>query len=313
MTAASPTIQRSGVDSGANDPVATLCAEDFLLDPEAFVERCIAVYATANRTVGPGERTALVEAIRAGRPRVEVADAVRRLYKGAAEVDRLPSINGIGRQYSTFVDVPLLERFAPDDDEAFVRQLYQQMLGRHPTTVDMKEALFDLRHGLDRRAFIDRLAARWPGVVLSTQPVDDEAGLSLAADGKLCFRLIEPRRDNGWSIPPAVWLQPVPTVDGALQVRQGMICHGPRRSFPAGSWQAVIDVIQPSNAVLTIDVVANVGLDILVETTVIGSASFAMPFEIASWHHFIEARLQLSKAAPRESWLKLRTFMLKQR
>jgi hypothetical protein len=312
----------TGADSSrpASTPsTPSLSAADFLLGAEAFVERCIAAYADDPSELSAGERAALADAIRAGRPRIEVVEVVRRRFSPLQFPAERPKVSGIAGHWSQFVVSDLLERFAPDDDEAFVRQVYAQTLDRSPSPIDVLEATFDLKSGsISRSELIQRLAARSPACRTSADKLATNSGALAAAwakmspEGMFQFRMIEFDRAGGWSVAPDMWLQPTQTIDGALKLNEGWVLLGPKRSFPAGSWQLVIDLIQPARANLVIDVVANSGLDVLVKLDLTGPAQLAVPFTIQPWHNFIEVRLM--KPAEEESyrWLKPRQLELRQ-
>ncbi|WP_395661110.1 hypothetical protein [Aestuariivirga sp.] len=297
------------------DPAAgtmELHASDFLLDPDCFVDRCVKAHPGANEVFTPAQRSALAEAIRFGRPRMEVVEAVRGYAcppqnKGSGQTEI-----GVGRQLRGFVVLDELENFAPGDDECFIRQVYEQAFDRFPTEIEMINAGFDLRSGLTRREFINKALERVPRCRSADRSSSAIPGAGLDEHGKMYFSLIKPAAGGNWSIPPHVYLQPVPTRDGFLQTLEGFVLHGPKQSFAPGNWSIAVDIVQPDEARVILDVCANCGLDMISKMTLVGPARFQTAFVIEPWHHFLEVRLYKENAPEALRKLRVRELVLQE-
>jgi hypothetical protein len=279
---------------------------DFLLAPDAFVDRCLSAYDKEGRLFTSGERVTLVEAVRAGRPRIEVLDAIRGRSMPGAREETKPRLNSLAGAVDSFVHTELLERYAPDDDEAFIRQIYFQVFGRQATPVEAVEAKFDLKAGrVTRREMIENVVARSPNARLSTA----FAGDGIAADGKSSFVLVRAAAD-GWAVAPDLWIQPAPTENGAWRLEPGWVLAGPKRTFRSGPWRLDIDILQPQDAQLVVEVAANSGLDLLLTVNLVGPARLSGRFTIGPWHHFLEVRLRRPEQRAELNWLRIRDLSL---
>jgi hypothetical protein len=76
-----------------------------------------------------------------------------------------------------------------------------------------------------------------------------------------------------------------------METREGWVIAGPKQQFPPGLWRLDVHILQPEDAVIVLDVVANAGIDILAKATLLGPARFSVRVDIRDWHHFIELRL----------------------
>lgn len=301
-----------------NSPARSLQAADFLLGAEPFVERCCAVYAGGESSLTPSESAALADAIRAGRPRIEIVEVVRQRLDPLRYSAERPNVNGVARTWDKFVVTDLLENFAPEDDEAFVRQVYSQLLDRDPSPIEAIEGKFDLKGQFSRRDFIMRLARRSPSCRLTTDPPPLGVGGGFSTDGKLFFNFITYARGTGWIVAPDVFVQPGvrdhadACSDDMLRLSEGWVIIGPKRSFPSGDWQLAIDLVQPERAKLVLDVVADAGLSVLTKFALAGPARLVVPFRIDPWHNFIELRLLKPVEDEQYRWLKVRQLALRQ-
>jgi hypothetical protein len=222
------------------------------------------------------------------------------------------TVNGLARDWSGDIVVEQLARYAPGDDAAFVQQVYGQTLERPPTSIEAIEAKFDLKGGLSRTDFIQRVARRSPSCQLSSDGAVAGLGSGLTAEGKFAFSFIEPTAQGGWAVANDVYLQAGPTIEGALQVSAGVVLSGPKRSFAPGDWHLAIDLVQPEEARITVDAVANAGLDVLASFDLVGPARLVTAFRIEPWHHFLMVRLHKAAAAQTQMQLRIRTLMLRQ-
>lgn len=306
MSASAATPNQSDIEYG-------LRASDFLLDPDAFVGRCIAAYPEADAALTSPQRVALADAIRAGRPRIEVVEAIRRYVAPSARMLDGSPVSGIARDWSNHVVTEQLARYAPGDNSAFVQQVYSQILGRSPSPIEAIEARFDLREGsLSRTEFIQHIALRSPLCHLSTDPSPVGVGFGVSREAKPFFNLIEPSPTGGWIVAQDMYLRSATTVEGTLQVAEGFILSGPKRTFPSGMWNLSIDIVQPETARITVDIVANSGLDVLTKFDLVGPARLVTAVVCEPWHHFLEVRLFKGVEPEALRKLKVRELVLRQ-
>jgi hypothetical protein len=303
--------ERSPVDAPAEQAAAgVVAAADFLLAPEAFVEHCLSAHDPDGRLFTKAERGVLIEAILAGRPRLEVLDAIADRADPSARKLTRPHLGDLLRDWDDRLVPDLLERYAPNDEEAFVRQAYSQLLARPPDSTELIKARSDLKSGrTTRRGLMETLAARSTAARHST-------GLALKADsgpnsgGAPTFILVRPAGPESWTLEPDVWLQPAPIRDGALQVSEGWVLFGPKRSFPSGPWRLDIDIEQEETTELALSVTSNGGLDQLLAIELIGPARLKARFTIESWHRLVEVRLYRPAQPAAHNWLKVRDLTL---
>ncbi len=295
-----------------SDRLVGLKAADFLLGPEEFVNRCVAIHTGTAELLTEAQRASLAEAIRFGRPRIEVVEAVRRYVNPANRSLNVVNFNNIAQDWNSFIITDELIAYAREDDSMFVQQVYIQTLNRLPTSIEAVEAKFDLRGGLSRTEFVERMARRSPACRLSTDVPFDDHSTVIDADGKFCINLIQPTKAGGWSVAKDVFLQQVASVDGYLQLDEGFVLMGPKRSLPAGTWHLSLDIIQPEPARITVDVVANSGLDVLSKVELVGPARMIMAVLVEPWHNFIEVRLHKETEIEHLRKLKIRQISLRQ-
>jgi hypothetical protein len=288
-----------------------MTALDFLLGPEAFVERCAIALGLRETELTSLDRGALADAIKAGRPRFEILDVIRARRNPLDPDLQRPNCNSVPSEWSSFVVLDLLERFAPENNEAFVRQTFSQLLCREATTLEVIETTFDLKSGrTDRRGLIEKLAKRAGGARLSSVhsvslPIDR------ATSEPFKMLLIKYIEGEGWVLAPDITLHVPRPKEGMLtRLEEGWVMTGPKRSLPAGAWRATFELVQADAAEIVIDVVANSGLDVLVRMTLSGPAQVSPCFEIKSWHHFLEVRLFKPTQPEPLRWIKIREISL---
>ncbi|MEM6973283.1 MAG: hypothetical protein AAF577_10810 [Pseudomonadota bacterium] len=334
--------------------VEALGPADFLLGPEAFVTRCATLAASGGggavaRTSDGADQARLVAALRAGRPRLEVARALLG--------DRAPTASpaaAFGRDWDRFVITDLMARYAPDDDRQFVAELHQQLLGRRPSPIEALEAEFDLRVGaIDRAGLIRRVAALGADCRLSdtmmTTPAETllsprqgatqgasqgwiHAPAARPGDGAQHNGPAEPERPTaatlaergvgrriviareaaglGLILGSGISCPGLDTEKEFPKVRAGWVLTGPKRGLEPGRWNMIIDLLQPEGASIHLDIVANSGLDSLLALDLVGPACMTVGFDVAPFHHFIEIRLRKPEQAGPLHRLRPRALML---
>jgi hypothetical protein len=301
-----------------------IAGEDFLLAPEAFVRRC------AERCGGEGvalselEIAELADAVRRGRPRLEILDAMLARHDPIDAKLQRPNVAALRRDFAGNVVVDVLLRYAPGDDVAFVRFAFEQIVNRPPTPRELLSLDFDLRCGrLDRRSIVERLdaQAQVEGVKVMVSdrapPARTESDRIWTADGQMVdtlgrYRIVLVRQlaGHGWLLAPGYWHQPIETADDGWKIRPGWVLTGPKRKLASGAWRLEVEFLQDDDATIFLDVVANAGLDVLAKSLFEGPARCSLRFTVADWHHFIEVRLLKPEEAQEKCWASIRNLSL---
>jgi hypothetical protein len=298
--------------------------EDFLLPPEAFVRRCAERCGPEGAGVTEMELAELAEAVRHGRPRLEILDAM--LARCDPTDPRLQRINtaALRRDFRGEVVLDVLLRYAPGDDATFVRYAFEQIVTRPPTGRELLSLDFDLRCGrTDRRAIVNRLTAlaRVEGVqaVVSGDALPESGpgggawvtgGQTIDGQGRDLIVFVRQHAGLGWVLAPGYWHQPVETTEDGWTIRPGWVLTGPKRNLARGVWRLDVDFLQGEDATMFLDVVANSGLDILAKALFEGPTHCALRFTIADWHHFVEVRLLKPEETSEKCWVKIRNLSL---
>ncbi len=192
----------------------------------------------------------------------------------------------ICRTPDRFVLIENMERFAPGDNAAFLRYTFQHICNREPRPAERLEFEFDLRRGhLDRRTAreADR-CDRPPGrssVAVDTMDAEERnsdpacartmpAGLVYDDQGHQTLIFVRELREGGWMIAPDMMRQTPRMEEKNWLVHEGWLLTGPKRSFEPGCWRVDLDIVQPQDQILDIDVVANSGLDVLQKIEIAG-------------------------------------------
>jgi hypothetical protein len=276
-----------------------LSASDFLLGPNEFVRRCASVFLTEHNALSTREIQQLVDAIQSGCPRLEVVDVISAKANPIDPQLLRQRHNPAAMSSAPFIITRLLERFSPDDNEVFVVEVYEQAAGRAPSGIELAAGCFDLKRGLlTRRQYIEKIAERSAVGRLSPEPentvnltTDGAAGAIISKNGSQHISLVRDLGTLGWLVAPNSLLQPIVPKDGAMTVPEGWLLAGPKKSLSHGHWSLDVDIVQPPRARLVIDVIANSGLDRLVNVEITGSCFGAFCFQVTPQHHFLEARI----------------------
>ncbi|MDB5402476.1 MAG: hypothetical protein JWQ55_4494 [Rhodopila sp.] len=301
--------------------------DDFLLPPEAFVRRCAACCGLDDVALSNLDVAHLADAIRRGRPRLEILDVMRARRDPTDPRLRRPNIAAFSREFAGNVILDVLLRYAPADEAAFVRFAFGQIVNRPPTSRELLSLDFDLRCGrLDRRAVVDWLLARAQiegvHVVVSDHTAPDRVdgggddrtwianGQTLDAQGRDRIVFVKQHPGHGWLLSPGFWRQPVETTDDGWAIRPGWLLLGPKLNLAGGEWRLEVDVLQHDDATILIDVVANAGIDVLAKVLFDGPTHCALRFEIAKWHHFVEVRLLKPEEPTEKCWVRIRNLSL---
>jgi len=257
---------------------------------------------------------------------MEVIDAILHSIDPENNRIKLASTASIERMPDTFVNADLIVRFAPNNDEAFVRFAYEAVLCREPTSGEVLTSTFDIkRHAIARADFIGQIVdvaraegkrAEISGLADTGKPHDRSPAPYfvnsevLDGNGRQKLILVQHRNELGWIVSPDIWRQKVDIEQDFWAVNEGWILTGPKKTLPSGQWQLEIDLVQPDTATVTLDVVANSGLDCLAKASFGGSASCTLNFKVEPFHHFLEVRLFKPGQSPQNRRLKIRSLVL---
>lgn len=313
------------ISSPAETPLTPLAATDFLLPPKAFVKRCVDAFDLRDQ-VDESDRETLTALLSEGRSKLEIADALRSRKYPLAPSLIAPASKGAGVDLGPLIVVEELERFAPADDAAFLRQLYAQTLGREPTAIEALEGTFDLKSGRStRRSLIEAVAIRTPGSRLSTissaakrsNPPDVAPSLSgfdvVSADGRVEIVFLRMVAGLGLVRAPGTSFQPAGFRDGSLLLEEGWLLAGPKLDAELGDWVLSVDLMQDENAEIALDIVANAGLDTLIKLHIVGPALLQTRFTVRPQDRFLECRLFKTRQIDSLNWLKIRNISMRQK
>lgn len=288
---------------------SSIVAADFLLGPEAFIDRCAMTFGLKEADLTQSDRHALVDALKAGRPRFEIIDTLRSRSNGSDPRHSRPTTNSVPSEWTNFTVQALLERFAPDDPEAFVRQAFAQLLSREATPLDVAENALDLKSGrIERKELITKLAARGRLARLSPDPVFAEA-IETKTAKPLTIVLVK-YKDGEWILSPDAQFAISKCQDGVFELDEGWFMTGPKRSLPGNAWRLDLSFVQDVQAELVVDVVANAGLDTLFKAVFVGPTQMSARIDLKPWHHFPEVRILKPAQETHVRWLKVREISL---
>lgn len=289
---------------------------DFVLDSAAFVDRCIEAYGLEDK-ISPAERVNLVNSLGGRVTKLAMVDAFMR-QSSPEQVSLLDGrSSGVSREWDQFVLVDLLERYAPDDDWAFLKQAYRQLLKREPDKIEEIEALHDLRGGLPRRTLLQHLAAKVQDAFLSSDVLGTRNAITeiphstgFSASGQARVVLMQQIADGSYLVAPNIWTQNTRVENGVIRLHEGWVLAGPKRDITAGSWLLAVDIVQDDEGEVVLDMSANSGLDLLVQTHLRGTTRLGLRLTIEPYHHFIEIRLRKPHQPEAQNWIKIRNLSL---
>ena len=277
-----------------------LTAADFLVTADEFVRRC--AKAVGLNDLSPVEVNVLSDAIQKGKHRLDILDIL--MSKVDPEDPRLtrPNPKFVMREVDSFIIADLLEKYAPDDDREFARFAIDRILGGNTTDDELDAAQGELWLKPDRRAFLEGLAARKMGrgqrAEISARAATGEiggihrlAGAAVEPAGRKHVVVVRHEPGVGWTAAANVQVSVADVEQVGWKTREGWVIAGPKQQFPPGLWRLDVHILQPEDAVIVLDVVANAGIDVLAKATLLGPARFSVRVDIRDWHHFIELRL----------------------
>ena len=280
--------------------ILNLSEADFILPTEAFVQRCLQAAELTNAQIGAVTCRQLIEALRAGRTRSEVADALAHLARPLSETGADSAYNFVSQPMENFIVAETLTNFAPGDDAAFLAFAARKVLGREPIQGELLALEFDLRRSVTTRMVsIEWLVtlARAQGrhvvcegleqVIAPAQGV----GFTVGAGGVMQFVAVRSTGNGSWEVAPFSLAQRLVVHNGGWKLHPGWVLTGPKTSFEAGTWLLELEFIQSPTARMVVDVVANSGLDVLFCQEFVGSVAVGIKLDIQASHKFLELRL----------------------
>jgi hypothetical protein len=277
-----------------------LTAADFLVTADEFVRRCAKAVGLSD--LSPVEVQALSDAIQKGKHRLDIVDIL--IAKVDPEDPRLtrPNPKFVMREVDSFVIADLLEKYAPDDDREFARFAIERILGGNPADEELDAAQGQLWLKPDRGAFLEGLAARkmsrgQRAEISARAPAGETGGIrrlgggTVEPVGQKHIVVVRHEPGIGWTAAANVQVSVADVEKGGWRTHEGWVVAGPKQPFPPGLWRLDVHILQPEEAVIVLDVVANAGIDVLAKATLLGPARFSVRVDIRDWHHFIELRL----------------------
>jgi hypothetical protein len=277
-----------------------LTAADFLVTADEFVRRC--AKAVGLNDLSPVEVHLLSDAIQKGKHRLDIVDIL--ISKVDPEDPRLarPNPKFVMREVDSFIIADLLEKYAPDDDREFARFAIDRILGGNATDEQLDAAQGELWLKPDRRAFLEGLAARRMSrgqrAEISARAAAGDidgihrlGGATVQPAGQKHIVVVRHEPGIGWTAAANVQVSVADVDKAGWKTHEGWVVAGPKQPFAPGLWRLDVHIVQPEDAVIVLDVVANAGIDILAKATLLGPARFSVRVDIRDWHHFIELRL----------------------
>lgn len=278
-----------------------LDAADFNLPPAEFVKRVFATKFDRPPIDFDNEIDFLTYRLMQGTSRLEVISAVERLAGERINNDAIiPS--SLTQHAPPFLNVDVLEAFAPDDDEAFVDFCCERVLGKKLPNALRIQSSFELRKGSMKRVdFIESLRkfSCFDGAYTDLFKFGaDSSTIStnqhVVNDGRADDQYVFLRTyKNGTRIFSAEgWHQKIGSPTENTSIHPGWLFSGPKKNIPAGQWIISLDFAQESNDQLVLDVVADCGLSSLLDITLNGPCIANFSFQIKPEHSFVEIRLR---------------------
>ena len=296
-----------------------LCEDDFALQTEDFVRKCIELACLPSICKSNNVFHQFVSALRAGHTRMSVAKAVAHLAAPSLEYMNDPTYNSIIQPMDNHIVTDMLLNFAPNNDVAFLEFSAKKILGRNPEEGELLSIEFDLRrHTISRRGCIDWLTryAKAAGRNVVYEDINpslahpNNFGFSSDAAGAKQYVAVNSTGFASWEHAPNIIAQNHTIQKARWEIQPGWLITGPKVSFEPGIWLLKLDFIQPDDATLVVDVVANSGLDVLFCQEFTGSVAASIKINIKESHFFLELRLLKPVQVPSLCWITPRKIAL---
>lgn len=284
-----------------------LRADAFLLDADAFVNRCIDSFPCGGITPGSPEQHHMVDALESGRvSKLDVASA----FSAASRTHPRPSPS-IDSYTPDFKEGPIigddLVLAHPENNAAFVAyvarileqtDISEATLRRHEIALNSKQTT--------RRNVIDLLAGR--------KARRQVQWLSDTCMSEAVVLATQSHAGNAVRIDALVWQQePLPRGSGVITVTPGLVLASVPRCLRAGIWDLTIDLWQPPDATLRINVTANGGVTRILDVLLSGPCSSAFRLEFNEHDRFVRLTLTKPAQTPELSKMQLNEVCLEPR
>lgn len=265
---------------------AALQPADFVLDPEAFLQRCHAAFPSPLLPPDGPESKALLAALREGHPKLDIVAAFKFAQNHATPEIAPRRDAELRHQLRHHPKDEDLVALAPEDDRLFVDLVFAHFFSTEPAPMDRLAAYAQLKSGTkSRKTLIQWLAAMSSARAVRWAGSDDEAHDEVVIAAPL-------PQSVEIGIDASMWLQPPPSpATPHIKLKPGWVLAGPKRDLRPGSWTLEVQLWQPIGARIAIDIVANGGLRVLARFELDGPASLAAAFNVLSSDQLVEARI----------------------
>lgn len=316
-----PMVEHAGLDASL-----------FALDPDEFIDACAQRLGLTETDFPDADRAFLRAALFAGKPRLLVIDAIlRHKAPDGGRRDLVSPLAAVAQDSGDYLVTDLLIRFAPEDDQAFLGQVFATIVGRAPEEFERLPLMFDLRRKrVSREAVVHHLveraqregrvvrctpvqtggAAKPDGLANGTEKIGPGGSAGIDSLGRAMFSLCRRDARGGWDIDPAFIRQTLRVEDGIWHLRPGFVLAGPKAALFPGLWKITLELVQAEDAVVALDVVANSALDQIIRTDIVGSFDGSVAVPVGRHHHFVEVRLSKPPQEEPLMWLRMGRMLL---
>lgn len=318
-----------------SDPSGTVVlpmpsAAEFAANPREFIEH-------------------LADRMKLGIDELTLHKLTERMTHGASREEIIRSLQNIkGEEYPTDVAAVALNfarfghagaalvidnvvSFSPSDAKGYVIYAFSQVLNRRPSNVELAQFTHRLETGAITRIYLLSILndiaisngreVLWDHAEFLTARAEesDVSGANLLVETS-GFRTLSRGSSetltlcrfvgDRWELAPSM----IPRADDvdkdSWKVSDGFVLTGPKAHLGEGQWLLDLDIVQPDNASLVIDIVANAGIDRLLHITTYGNVRGSFSFEKLRTHAFTEVRLRVQNAVPQQ-WLSIQNLGLR--
>lgn len=285
---------------------------DLVAVPNAdFVEKALDRLGLTLRTA---EKERFVMALTQGvnKSRIWQTLASRSLAAPPSQNSRLPSY--IMASTPAIVVDDLLIGFAPDDDAAFVDQVFRRLQDREPTALERNNLLTMLSGDGDRRAALNTIAAlsteQNPSPVRTRIVRSSPLTLLNEANGNdIC--LVRYIGDGDYLVSDQVQMT-MPLLQGTeWRASVGRLLSGPLQGLAPGLWELDIDIKAPPSTTIDLSIIANGGFDTLSTIRLVGTSHLKFQVSIEQQHVLCELTMDVQSADRPEALLSIRKLTLR--
>lgn len=274
------------------------------LPGDAFVAEAIRRLGVAD--LPPRERHALAQAIYRGVNKSRIWESLSARSDGRAIAEPPHLLTSLVRPDDDVAIQEVLIDHASEDDAIFIDYAFFRLVGRDPELGERLRIQHALSNGtLDRKgailAILDAARAEGRSPVVAEMSGDQPFAL---VSGKRSERLVLIKKlsPQEYLIADGA-LHNARVVDGALELSDGLVLAGPRRSLRPGLWRLQVDWSQGDEAVISIDVTANGGAEKLLGLTLVGSAVVNAEFRVEPEHLVSEVLVHGVRRNGKKRWL----------